>query len=62
MRDKANMLSTKSCDNCGKKFIPGAQHLYVITKPHQAKKWYCSYTCWRQNGGDNRWESSYKKK
>lgn len=52
-RTKGSILSTKTCDECGKSFIPGAEHLYTMTKHKQGKKWYCSYTCWRKNGGDN---------
>lgn len=51
---RGSILSTKKCDECGKEFIPGAEHLYVMTRYGRGKEWYCSYTCWRANGGDNK--------
>ena len=32
---------------CGKRFIPRPNWLYKIKS-----KYYCSYTCWRKDGGD----------
>lgn len=52
-KGRGSALQTRICSECGKEFIPGAEHLYVLTKYKQGKKWYCSYKCWRKNGGDN---------
>ena len=35
-----------NCPECKRDFIPAAQHIYKIHG-----KTYCSYTCWRKNGG-----------
>lgn len=53
---------TKECAKCGQIFIPGAEHLYVLNKTTtddtgrkvKNKRYYCSYSCWRKDGGDNR--------
>lgn len=37
---------TRICSVCGKKFIPGACHMYK-TKVGRVKL-QCSYTCWRK--------------
>ena len=43
------------CDRCGKFFIPGSGgHLYKLYNREKNKQYnYCSYTCWRKDGGDN---------
>ena len=46
------MFKTRICARCGKMFIPGAEHLYKIEKDKKVNN-YCSYTCWRKDGGDN---------
>lgn len=46
------MFRTEMCQRCGKMFIPGAEHLYKITKDKKVN-YYCSYSCWRKDGGDN---------
>lgn len=53
-RAKGSALQIRKCDECGKEFIPGVEHLYTLKLFGKSKKWYCSYTCWRKNGGDNR--------
>lgn len=45
-------LKLRQCKRCGKMFIPGSQHLYILYN-NQKKVYYCSYTCWRKDGGDN---------
>jgi len=40
------------CPICGKKFIPTANYLYKLRSIHGVK-YYCSYTCWRKDGGDS---------
>ena len=47
------MFQTKMCKRCGKMFIPGALHLYKIVDRNNKTNYYCSYTCWRKDGGDN---------
>ena len=42
----------KQCARCGKMFIPGAEHLYKLIRDNKTQ-YYCSYTCWRKDGGDN---------
>ena len=37
------------CPICGKKFIPTYGWVYKTTSPTRL---YCSYTCWRNAGGD----------
>lgn len=47
------MLLMRKCACCDKEFIPGKEHLYRLIL--QGKKlWFCSYTCWRKMGGDNK--------
>lgn len=46
------MFITKICKRCGKMFIPAPQHLYKIQKDGKSN-YYCSYNCWRKDGGDN---------
>lgn len=45
-------LAMYQCKRCGKMFIPGAEHLYKIIKDGKTN-YYCSYSCWRKDGGDN---------
>lgn len=45
-------LLMRQCFRCGKMFIPAAEHLYKITK-YGKTNYYCSYTCWRKDGGDS---------
>ena len=45
-------MRMKQCGRCGKMFIPAAEHLYKLHKGDKTKS-YCSYTCWRKDGGDN---------
>ena len=42
----------KQCKRCGKVFIPGTAHLYKLIKERRTY-YYCSYNCWREEGGDN---------
>ena len=46
------MFRTEMCERCGKMFIPGVEHLYKLTKDRKIV-YYCSYNCWRKDGGDN---------
>lgn len=46
------MFITKQCKRCGKMFIPGVEHLYKLIKNNKTY-YYCSYNCWRKDGGDN---------
>ena len=46
------MFRTKKCKVCGKEFILPAEPLYRLLKDKK-RNWYCSYTCWRKDGGDN---------
>ena len=45
-------LLMRQCFRCGKMFIPGSEHLYKLIKSGKTY-YYCSYTCWRKDGGDN---------
>lgn len=51
--DPLRMFELRKCDDCGKEFIPASQHLYKLNKEGRTR-WYCSYTCWKRNGGDNK--------
>lgn len=46
------MFKTQLCKRCGKMFIPAPQHLYKLTH-YNKTDYYCSYNCWRKDGGDN---------
>lgn len=46
------MFKMQMCKRCGKMFIPGSEHLYKLIKLGKTC-YYCSYTCWRKDGGDN---------
>ena len=46
------MFIMKRCCRCGKMFIPGKEHLYKLIRNNKSC-YYCSYTCWRKDGGDN---------
>lgn len=46
------MFRTRICARCGKMFIPSVQYLYKLHKDNKPK-YYCSYNCWRKDGGDN---------
>ena len=46
------MLQLRMCKKCGKMFIPGREHLYKLVKEGKTR-YYCSYSCWRRDGGDN---------
>ena len=52
MKNELNieMGKIRVCPVCGKKFIPTVGWLYKsVAYP---RKVYCSYTCWRSEGGD----------
>ena len=46
------MFETAKCEKCTKFFIPAKEHLYKLVKKGKTC-YYCSYTCWRKDGGDN---------
>ena len=46
------MFKMEMCKRCGKMFIPAPQHLYKLVRNGKTYS-YCSYTCWRKDGGDN---------
>lgn len=41
-------MKEMKCPECGKNFIPAPLHIYKMNG-----EVYCSYTCWRKNGGDS---------
>lgn len=47
-----SILLMHQCKRCGKMFIPAVEHLYKLNKDKKTY-YYCSYTCWRKDGGDN---------
>lgn len=50
MRVKKN--GTVKCPICGKEFLYNSQSIYKISVGSRTKA-YCSYTCWRKDGGDS---------
>lgn len=42
-----------NCEICNKVFIPRPNWLYKITNKKGNVQYYCSYTCWRKDGGDS---------
>ena len=44
-------MRTKECPECKKRFIPGSNYAYKQIENHKLV-YYCSYKCWRKNGGD----------
>lgn len=46
------MFELAMCKRCGKMFIPAKEHLYKMIKDGKTC-YYCTYTCWRKDGGDN---------
>lgn len=49
---KCDDLREIKCPICKKMFIYNPMSIYKIQPTNRAKKWYCSYTCWRKAGGD----------
>lgn len=51
------MFRTKTCEECGQVFLLPVQYTYKIKNKISGKMiYYCSYKCWRKNGGDNNHE------
>lgn len=48
------MLELRKCSICGKEFIPAAMHMYKTKNRRGLTELQCSYTCYREAGGDNR--------
>lgn len=46
------MFHTKTCAECGQVFIIGISWMYKLRKKPNGTIYYCSYKCWRKNGGD----------
>lgn len=47
-----NLILERKCVECGKTIYPTKDWIYKIPAAGKHKvKWYCSYTCWRKNGG-----------
>ena len=47
------MFDTKICAECGQVFLATVNWLYKLRKkPNSTMNYYCSYKCWRKNGGD----------
>lgn len=47
----ANILE-KKCEKCGKLLYPTPGWVYKIPGSGTRRvKWYCSYKCWRKDGG-----------
>lgn len=40
------------CPICKKEFLHNPTSIYKLVKG-QRTRWYCSYTCWRKDGGDS---------
>ena len=49
-----NVLRMEQCKRCGKMFIPSYEYIYKLLSEIRGKKfdYYCSYSCWRKDGGD----------
>ena len=52
MKSDDTHIATETCPICGKEFIFNGMSIYKLVKNHKTR-WYCSYTCWRKDGGDN---------
>ena len=53
-----NIFKNAVCSICGKQLSIIDKEDYVYKLRKQGKLlWYCSYTCWRKDGGDGRWSS-----
>ena len=55
MRESDYYRGTKTCPICGKVFVFNPMSIYKLynNKRDKKLKWYCSYTCWRKDGGDS---------
>ena len=62
MGDKHDYLSgalpSRTCKICGKKFVSTYNWMYKIIRRttsgnYSSYDWYCSYTCYRKDGGDS---------
>ena len=64
MDNKYNLcLAEKTCDLCGKNFIPTFHWAYKIRPARNRTLYFCSYTCYRKSGGDGgTYNGSRKKK
>ena len=51
MTKRGGFLDPKVCPECGRNFYPAPMHVYVLIKGGR-RNTYCSYGCWRKNGGD----------
>lgn len=40
------------CPICKKEFLHNPMSIYKLQKG-KGYRWYCGYTCWRKDGGDN---------
>lgn len=45
-------MRIKKCEICNKNIIISPNYLYKLSKNGKVK-YYCSYTCWRKDGGGN---------
>lgn len=53
MSDLSEVWRIEKCKICGKTFIPTYKYLYKLKDRNQKTIYYCSYTCWKKDGGDN---------
>ena len=52
-KEECIMFDTKICAECGQVFLATVNWLYKLRKkPNSTMNYYCSYKCWRKNGGD----------
>lgn len=50
--EKVSNVGMDRCPICKKEFLHNPMSIYKLSKG-QRTRWYCSYTCWRKDGGDS---------